>query len=287
MNRLIAFSILAGLTTACQVDDEGTDQSLQPGPSTELAAPLDIASDTPTDQEEPTFSLTLEGGAILSFFVSEDGSVGMLEEVPLDSGVGSVLDHPLLRDASPAVVYHALTNDGSEIPEVLYAHHLDLAAAGELAPLDEALAGVERGWAATATPVSDNPCLNAVFDEAHCDHPDYAEDLCYFNNTDDLGWNVPGADRYKAGFCLQEGSARSWLYYRQQAGDCSYFSSLNFAWGMNSYLFGDEYDAPTYFNYVWWRSSGGLRRYFFHSAIAGAGAVYDFGNRYTWGNGCP
>lgn len=287
MYRIITISLLLGLTTtACQVEDELTDELSQHSePSAE--APDDLPPNLEAVEDEPTFSLALEGGAVLSFFVAADGSVAMLEEIPLDSGVGSVLDHPLLRDASPAVVYHAITNDGSEIPDDLYLHHAELAAAGELAPLPEALAGLERGWATTAVSDDPHPCLNAEFDENHCDHPDYAEDMCLFNAGGENTWQVPGADRYKAGFCLQEGSALSWLYYVEQAGDCNYFQAAIFAWGFDSAIHGVKYNATTYRNYVWWRSSGGLRRGFTHKAIGDAGAVYDFGNRYTWGYGCP
>ncbi len=287
MNRIIAISILCLTTTACQVDDEVVDELLQPGPSVMAELPDELGPNVEVAEDVPTFSLARGGGASLSFFVAEDGSVGMLEEIPLDSGVGSVLDHPLLRDASPAMVYHAITNDGSEMPDELYIHHEDLAAAGELAPLEEALAGQERGWAATMSS-TENPCTNAVFDAAHCANPEYDEELCFFNASGNLTWNVPGPDRYKAGFCLQEGSARSWLYYRQQYPDCFYGYGHNYVWGAESHLLGDEYNAPTYANYIWWRASGGLRRLFYHNAIGGAGAVYDFGNRYTMGEGgCP
>jgi hypothetical protein len=113
--------------------------------------------------------------------------------------------------------------------------------------------------------------------------------MCLFNTDGNLTWNVSEAYRYKAGFCLQEGTARSWLAYCDGAGsidgECLYYRLDNFVWGASSYSNGDRYSATTYFHYTWWRPSNVSRRAFFHRAIGDTGAVFDFGNRYSWG-GC-
>jgi hypothetical protein len=285
----ITLAALALVFAACDPEPTDTTLTLEAPSGGAYAAeePQEVIEVESVD-DVPTFSIALEGGGHLAFFVDElDGSVGMLEELPVDAGVASLLEDPRLRDASPAQVFYALTPAGTEIPEPLRAHHEGLAADGVLPPLDEALVGNERDITAAPLANSESPCWNPTFVEAHCDHPDYAEAQCWTNASGDLTWNVPGADRYKAGFCLQAGTARSWLYYRQQAGDCNYFYLQNFVWGSDSYWNGTKYSATTYRSYVWWRSSGGLRRSFYHAARGDAGAVYDFGNRYTWGYGCP
>src|SRR5262249_1246994 len=147
------------------------------------------------------------------FLLDDDGSVGLFEEVPKGAGVASVLDDPWLQDASPAVLWYALTPAGTEIPEALRIHHEELAAIGELPPLDEALADQVRDLAPVPLAAEADPCLNATFQTNHCAHPDYDFDNCFLNNSGDLNTAVYGIDRFKAGFCLQQGEARSWLYF--------------------------------------------------------------------------
>jgi hypothetical protein len=230
---------------------------------------------------EPDLVLELEGGSHLGFMIDEDG-IGMLEEVPKSAGVASVLDDPWLSDASPAMVWYALSQE--EIPAPLRAHHEALAANGELAPLDEALAAQVRNLAPVPLADETSPCLNATFDVNHCDHPDYDDAVCFFNTNGNYAWNVPDATRYKAGFCLQAGEARSWLSYWNGAGsdggECLYFRTDVFAWGADSYWNGDRYVAETYRSYVWWASPG-QRRVFFHRVIGDPGAVFDWGTRYS------
>jgi hypothetical protein len=135
-------------------------------------------------------------------------------------------------------------------------------------------------------PLADeSPCLNATFNTNHCAHPDYEDELCFFNTGGNWTWNVGDADRYKAGFCLQAGEARSWLTYAPGAGmiddECAYFKILSFVWGSDSYFNGDRYAATTYLNHVWWRGAGGAKRAYSHRMIGDPGAVADFGNRYS------
>ncbi|KIG14695.1 hypothetical protein DB30_06421 [Enhygromyxa salina] len=67
-----------------------------------------------------------------------------------------------------------------------------------------------------------------------------------------------------------------------------YYRTNVYAWGGNSYLYGDRYSAETYRSYVWWTSPG-QRRVFFHRVIGDPigdpGAVFDGGNRYSIAGG--
>ncbi len=238
-------------------------------------------------RDEPSHEVRLESGERIAFFADEDGSVGVLSEVPIDGGAGPSLDDLRLREASPAMIYFAVTAEGSEIPAELVAHHEDLAREGEWPPLAEALAGLERGWflgspASAALP----PCQNVIFIIRHCSHPAYDEAFCKLNTGGTWSWQVPGADRYKAGFCLQQNQAHSWLYYLTQAGGCNYFQSPHFIWGFDSAVLGQPYSATTYRSYVWWRASGAPHRQFFHFGGDAQGDVFDWGQRYSW-DSCP
>ncbi len=270
---------------ACQKVEDGDMPPAAPGPVEERLA--EVGEDVELTQDEPSFLLTLPSGERLSFYMDADGSAGVLGELPVGSKVGATLDHPALQGASPAMVYFAVVDEGVEIPLGLRAHHEGLAREGKVPALAEAVSGLKQGWLLRAPAITeDSPCLNATFTANHCAHPDYTDAVCKLNTGADWSWNVPGANRYKAGFCLQEGSARSWLFYRSEASGCTYFSAQNFVWGFNSYLFGDTYSATTYFTYTWWRGSGAPHRWFFHFGGDGVGDVFDWGNRYSW-ESCP
>lgn len=282
----IALTMAALSSSACDphessdLDDAALDELVET-----VSDEIVDHSDLEIVAEQPDLILPLKGGSQLGFTLDEDGSIGILEEVPKGANVASVLDDPWLRDASPAVIWYALTTEGVEIPEPLRVHHENLAAIGELAPLEEALAGQLRDLAPVPLADETSPCLNATFDTNHCDHPDYDESMCLFNTSGNWAWNTYGTDRYKAGFCLQEGTARSWLYYWPGAapvdGECVYFRFNTFVWGAGSYANGDRYSAETYLTYVWWRGANAAHRAYFHRAIADSGAVLDFGNRYS------
>jgi hypothetical protein len=285
LSLTLAFVLTALGSSAC---DEGEPNELDDTAAVELVVPnadeVLPASDVEAVDRQPDLVLELGGGATLGFLIDEDG-VGMVEHIPESAHLASVLDDPFLRDASPAVVWHTLTKDGTEIPEPLRMHHEELAAIGEVAPLAEALTGQIRDLAPVPLADDESPCLNATFSVNHCNHPDYDADLCELNTSGSWAWNVPATDRYKAGFCLQEGEARSWLYYWpgvvSEESDCQYIRTANFVWGADSYLNDTRYAATTYFNYVWWRGANVAQRYYFHRAIGDAGSVFDFGNRYS------
>lgn len=231
----------------------------------------------------PDHVLHLDGGSTLSFFIDEAG-VAMLEDVPADAGVASILDDPRFTDASPALVWYALTDAGTEIPEGLREHHGQLVQRGEVEPLSRALAGQARSLA-PAPLESGSPCLNATFNAAHCSNAAYDDDQCWFNVNGELHWVVPSAERYKAGFCLQQGSARSWLSYYDAWPDpildCATSWVTSYAWGSASHIDGTNYHATTYRNYVYWAGSNGYRRTYTLHAEGNPGAVWDLGARWT------
>lgn len=244
-----------------------------------------VPDSTNAVEEMPDFVLELDGGSSVAFFVDADGGVAMLEDVPFEAHVASVLDDPRLADASPAVVWHLLTGDGEQIPASLREHHEQLAANGKLAPLDEALAGQSRNFAPQPLADETSPCLNATFNTNHCSNAEYDDYECWFNVNGSLTWVVPSAERYKAGFCLQAGSARSWLYYTDiwmtpGLGCTSFRDYRHYVWGYNSHAFGTAYNAETYRSYVYWPGDGSRREYTLH-ADGDPGAVWDFGSRYT------
>ena len=233
-------------------------------------------------EDKPSFAVEAPGGARLLFFADDDGSVGVLGEVPDGSERGSAIDHPELQEATPAMIYFAVTGDDSEIPEALVAHHEGLAREAGLPRLEVALEGRERGWLlADPNPQFGSPCSNATFTVNHCGHSAYDEAFCKKNTSASWNWYVPGADRYKAGFCLQQGQAQSWLYYQVQGANCTYFQP-HYIWGFNSALFDEEYSATTYRSWVWWRGAGSPRRLWYHFGGNGSGDVFDWGQRYSW-----
>ena len=242
-------------------------------------------------KEEPSFVVSVPDGERLLFFVDEhDEGVAVLGEVPSYSTRGSALDHPQLQDATPAMIYYAVTKDDSEIPEVLVAHHDGVAREFDLAQLEVALEGRDRGWFLTEPPntQSSSPCANATFTTNICAHPEYDEAVCKKNTSGSWIWRVPGAYRYKAGFCLQRGRAQSWLSYEHvrwndQQGWCEGCRVLHVAWGWESLSSGEKWSATTYLVYVWWKGAGSSwARSFEHVAGFGTGDVFDWGQRYSW-----
>jgi hypothetical protein len=297
--HLLSTLLLLGSAVTLAACDSDTN-SLEDSPEAQadavpddddLSAIVDIGGDFEAQpesatavEETPDFVLELDGGSTLSFLLGDDGGVAMLEDVPVGARVASALDDPALRDASPAVVWYALTTDGIEIPEGLRAHHEGLAAIGELAPLADALAQQPRDIT-RAPRASESPCLNATFNINHCANPEYDDEVCWFNVNGSLTWVVPNAKRYKAGFCLQTGSARSWLSYYSVWPDPSLGCVTNwadtFAWGGDSYWNGTAYNAETYRSYVYWAGSNGVVRKYTLHADGDPGAVWDLGARYS------
>jgi hypothetical protein len=242
-------------------------------------------------KEKPSFVVSVPDAGRLLFFVDEhDDGVAVLGEVPSYSTRVSALDHPELQDATPAMIYYAVTDDESEIPKVLVAHHDGAAREFDLAQLEVALEGRDRGWFLAEPPSqqSSSPCANATFTANICAHPEYDEALCKKNTSGTWIWHVPGAYRYKAGFCLQKGQSHSWLTYEHvrwndQLGGCEGCQVLHVPWGLESLLFDEKWSATTYLVYVWWKGAGSAwARSFSHVGGFGTGDVFDWGQRYSW-----
>jgi len=249
----------------------------------ELVATEDVVID------EPSFVLNLRSGEELSFFVHDDGSVGVSGR---NRDGGSVLDDPLLQDATPAELFHAVSRE--PMPPGLAVHHDRLLADGRVLPLEEALAGVPAGWRNQVHLNSSSPCYNSTFVTNHGDHPSYDRTVIRLNSSGNLYWTTGSVDRYKAGFCLQEGQGHSELTYlwgesgphSELGGQCAYYRTRSVVWGRASPTTLQTYSATTYRTYVWWRPSGASRRVFRHIAGNASGDVYDWAQRYRESGPC-
>lgn len=218
----------------------------------------------------PSYMIELPGEDV-RFFVDEYGSVGILGTSR--TGV-SVLDHPELDEAPPAVVFHALSE--KRIPDEFLALHEDLVDQGEIAPLEALIAARPAGWARPLGQAVSQPCVNSTFKDRHCAHPSYDSSVCWLNISGSRMTWVPYAHRFKAGYCLQDGTNWGNLYY-QDVLNCG--NHANFP---KHYIWGEPYtiyNATTYFTYVWWRPSSAPLRAFRHFSTWGG--TRDFASRYS------
>lgn len=224
----------------------------------------------------PSISLELPGERV-DFLVDEDGSVGVLGAS--SSGV-SVLDNPGLDDKSPAVIFHALSTD--PIPVALLKLHAQLVVDGEVPELVSEIGSRPAGWAANLPQALSQPCKNSTFRNRHCQHASYDDQYCRTNVEDHEYIKVEYAHRFKAGYCLQSGQNRAFLFYKQVLA-CENYDDHGkaFVWGQDSFENNTKYSATTYRSYVWWRPSTALLRVFTHSAGGGTNDVFDFGARYS------
>lgn len=272
---------LAAFTLACGADIVPPDATLPPPDIVEPVPQAPVNDDVEAVRAEPTYVLNLEGKERVSFFVDEDGSVGVLGEVRTG---GSILDHVSLRDASPAVIYHAISPD--PVPAALLDLHKRLLDDGEVEDFELATDGRAPGWMLSVSQAtSSSPCLNATFNTNHCAHGSYDDYLCKFNSSGSWNWRVGHAHRYKAGFCVQQGDSRSELTYSTQANGCTYFRALATVWG-RSFFTPEVYSATTYLSYVWWRPSGAARRSFRLTGGFSSGDVFDWGQRWSRSTAC-
>jgi len=264
-------------------------------PEPSLPPALDDGSNLPQDPalfpdfdpdevlpEIPDFVVDLEGRERISFRVSDDGSVGVLAEA---GDAGSVLDHVLLKDTSPAVIYHAISRD--PVPPELLELHAGLHADGEIEDFASATQGRLPGWMLNVSMIdTSSPCLNSTFRERHCSHPSYEANLCILNGTGPRSWNAMNAHRYKAGVCVQEGSARSTLmsiYRNTDVGDgCGYHQAVSYRYIWSN----SSWSATTYLTYVWWRSSNGDRRNFHLTGGTKYNSLMDIAHRYSRNRSC-
>lgn len=267
---------LAALIAACGADSD----NYKPLPEESGSLPKD-ANHPDGKAAKPKYVIRLPGEEV-RFLVDEYGSVGLFGAS--QTGV-SVLDEPELDEASPAVVFHALSTE--PIPEDLLWLHDDLVKQGRSAPLEETIAGRIAGWARPRAQAISEPCRNSTFRDRHCSHPAYAQSSCWLNVTGNRTSIISHADRYKGGFCLQNGHLVSYLWRVNQNGcGMNDYDSNSFAyiWGENStYYPSNPYSATTYFTYVWWRPSNApLRRFYMSTGINnGPDGTYDVAQRYT------
>ncbi len=278
-----AFMVACGGQTSelleAHSDVEGPDlveQKIGPGPERPQAPSKDART------IEASYVLKTAAKERIAFYVGEDQSVGILAELS-NRETDSLLNHPAFADASPAEIYYALDTTG-EVPSEIVQHHEKWVAEGSFRPFAEIVAEKTPGWAQyISSASSSSPCLNATFTANHCAHPQYADSVCRTNTSGSWYWIVPGANRYKAGYCLQSGQNRAWLYYLRGYPDdpCLYFNQPNYVWGLQSHLSGDLYSATTYRVWTWWRGAGGAYRSWHHYAGSGSGDLFDWGQRYS------
>lgn len=285
---------LSLVLAACSVGACGPDLPSHPP----AAAIPEDATRLPDDAEalpgavvvdEPSFLLHLQSGEELSFYIYDDGTVGV---AGLNRQGGSVLDDPLMQDASPAEIFHAVSND--PMPPGLAIHHGRLAADGEVPPLEEAIDAVPAGWRNRVRFSSSSPCLNATFAAAHGAHPSYPSSIIRLNTSATWTYVTRSVDRYKAGFCLQSGQGKGALNYKieetgprpEALGTCGYSGYRNI-YGQTPAFSMLNYSATTYRSYLWWRPSDAPRRKFWHRAGYSVGDTYDWAQRFRVSGPCP
>lgn len=231
---------------------------------------------------EPTFVIDVREGERVAFYVDPEGSVGMLGTVATGA---SVLDHVALRDASPAVVHHAISE--APVPEALRALHDRLVADGEVEPFEVATSGRAPGWMRfVASANTASPCYNSTFRTNHCEHESYDDYLCKLNSSGSWTWRVGHAHRYKAGFCVQSGASKSVLSFNEHAGACQYWRDFNAIWGFDFSQPEVYFQATSYLTYVWWRPSGAPRRSFQLTGGYASGDTFDWGQRWSRSTEC-
>lgn len=238
-------------------------------------------------EEKAAFSVSVGDNEQLNFVIDEHD-----EGVAILGGTenGSVLDHPLLQDATPAMIYHGVTTSGEEVPDVLLRHHESVVRQFDRRLADGALEPRRRGWLLADLPTvyATSACDNAAFRKNICAHHLYDESLCKIDTTGTWTWSVPGAYRYKAGVCLQTGQAISYLSYEhvrhnEALGGCESCRTLHVGWGLESLLFDTKFSAGTYKNYVHWKTpSTQWGRNYTHVIVLDPGSVANWGQRYSW-----
>lgn len=270
--KLVQFLPAAVVLAACG----GPPQSpidLDEGDST---IPRDVTHTSAGTVDRPKYVIELPGEEV-RFLVDEFGSVGILGVS--QTGV-SVLDEPELDEASPAVVFHALSED--PIPSDLLWLHEDLVHQGRVPPLEDALAGRLAGWARPRAQALSQPCRNSTFKDRHCAHPSYDSSICWLNIEGYRLNHVSQARRFKAGLCVQNGGARSALIRQNEISCTSFDNTSHFIWGEpEDQPYGTVFVATTYLSYVWWRPSNAPLRYFASNLGPTNMGVYDWALRYS------
>jgi hypothetical protein len=260
--------------------------SAGPNPDTtdpKLLEPFEgaLAEDEVVVQEVPVATIEL-GGDEYEFFAWEDGSAGLLH-----AGSGRLAPElEGLEDASVAEVFWALSDPGTPIPDLLQRHHEQMAAEWGTSP--DPRVG-PQGWLAEevvempeGVPAIPSQCTNATFNSNICGSATYPNGPGCFNNvTGSIGWYTAGTSRYRAGLCVQAGSANDYLSYAEYTNS----SSCNVTWRVLYTIWGysfNSYPSPhsnIYLSWWWIAPSNAPRRAWDHVGSNYSGAVYDWGTK--------
>ncbi len=251
-------------------------------PEHELPSSFDLSGAQP---EVPDYLIELpDHDQRIFFFVDDhDGSVGVLVQ---GGASGSILEHSLLGDASPAVIYHAVSHDA--VPPELMTLHAQLHADGEVEEFSVETQGKLPGWLLDVSFDSTSPCWNPTFRANHCAHPLYDSQICIVNDVHNGVFLARRTRRFKAGFCLQQGLSRVELFrYTVGWWSCDYDLQSAQIWPLEQFPW--YVSATHYLSYVWWAPSSGDPRDFVYR---GGGdddrnAVADIGMRWSrWDDSC-
>lgn len=235
--------------------------------------------ETRLEAEIPVATLEIDGTEF-RFFAWEDGSAGLLQAGagPLATPVAD-----LLEQVTVAEVFWALSEPGTPIPELLESHHQQMARDWEITA-DPRFG--RQGWLIDELPeqveVSGSACLNATFNSNICGSSTYPDGPGCFNNlTGSVAWYTGGTSRYRAGVCVQSGSANDWLSYSHYTNQASCTSSCGVAHTIWGYAW-NAYPSPhtnLYLNWWWIAPSNAARRSWDHVGSNYSGAVYDWGTK--------
>lgn len=221
-------------------------------------------------------TLTVQGAEV-QFFAWDDGSAGVLEAS--DGQLTASLDE-MMAYASVAEVFWALSDDGQAIPDELLRHHVHMA--GDWGTSADPRLG-DQGWLAREPArVPASSCTNATFNSNICGSGTYPDGPSCFNNvTGSISWTTAATSRYRAGVCVQSGSANDYLSYEHYSDA----SSCNTTCGASHTVWGyswNTYSSPLtsiYLNWWWVAPSTAARRKWRHSGSNHSGAVYDWGTK--------
>jgi hypothetical protein len=260
------------------------------------ADPEEIAGDDLAEQvrhdqrvmDEPIAVLDLTAGQHVSFFAWPDGSAGVMSESALDDV--ALLDELELDHLSVAEVFWGLSAPGTEIPAALQRHH-DLMIADD--GRDTPLGATEQGWmierldglrAGGGHARGYAACDNDTFSDEICTSATYPDGpSCHFDQSGTRTWTTGVTSRFRAGFCLDEGSAISSLWYDTYHSDCTVTKVYHGIWGG---LGSTVYDANIYLNWWWIGPSGAAKRVWGHRAEGVSGANFDWGTKFLTSSSC-
>jgi hypothetical protein len=224
--------------------------------------------------DRPVAILTPVPGVELAFY-AWPGSAGVMSA--LTNGAPDFLHTSELHDLSALEAFWALSSPGSSVPSALVEHQEALARDGEHEPW----AGVvqqPQGWGLDLDfPRVHENCVNSTFRANHClPKSPYTHGVCKIDSNQSWTWSTGATRKYKAGFCLDSGTVNDYLTYNDQAGDCSWFNSLNYIWGA-PWTGGSQWNANYYLTWTWTAEPSTASRQWTHTSYNAGG-----GDRYDW-----